>query len=98
VGLELKKSDSCYHQNELYFWKREEKNSNAEIDYLIQQGEDIIPIEVKSGKRGPMKSMHLFLQEKKSEYGIRCSAENFGSFENIRVIPLYAAGNIIHMK
>lgn len=95
VGLELKKSGSCYWQNELYFWKREEKNSNAEVDYLIQQGENIIPIEVKSGNKGSMRSMHLFLDEKKSKYGIRCSAENFSSINNITIIPLYSAGCII---
>lgn len=95
VGLELKKSYSCYQQSELYFWKREEKNSNAEIDYLIQKGENIIPIEVKSGKKGSMRSMHLFLEEKKSKYGIRCSVENFGLVENIKIIPLYCIGNIL---
>lgn len=94
VGLELKKSGSCYWQNELYFWKREEKNSNAEVDYVIQQGKAIIPIEVKSGNKGSMKSMRLFMDEKKIKFGIRCSAENFSSLEQITIIPLYAAGSI----
>lgn len=92
VGLELKKSASCYIRDELYFWKREEKNSNAEVDYLLQIGEDIIPIEVKSGKKGSMRSLHLFLAEKKSKYGIRCSTENFNIMDNIKIIPLYWAG------
>lgn len=98
VGLELKKSVSCYRQNELYFWKREEKNSNAEVDYLIQQGEDIIPIEVKSGNKGSMRSMHLFIEEKKPQHAIRCSTENFGSINNIIIMPLYSAGNIIALS
>lgn len=92
VGLELKKTASCYIRDELYFWKREEKNSNAEVDYLLQIGEDIIPIEVKSGKKGSMRSIHLFLAEKKSKYGIRCSTENFNIMDNIKIIPLYWAG------
>lgn len=92
VGLELKKTASCYIRDELYFWKREEKNSNAEVDYLLQIGEDIIPIEVKSGKKGSMRSLHLFLAEKKSKYGIRCSTENFNIMDNIKIIPLYWAG------
>lgn len=98
VGLELKKSVSCYRQNELYLWKREEKNSNAEVDYLIQQGEDIIPIEVKSGNKGSMRSMHLFIEEKKPQHAIRCSTENFGSINNIIIMPLYSAGNIIALS
>ena len=94
VGLEIKKSASCYHREDLYFWKRGEKNSNAEVDYLLQKNEEIIPIEVKSGKRGSMQSLHLFLSHKKLPYGVRTSLENFASYENIRVIPLYAVGNI----
>lgn len=94
VGLELKKAGSCFWQNELYFWKREEKNSNAEVDYVVQQGENIIPIEVKSGQKGSMKSMHLFRAEKNIPSAIRCSAENFGSVDQITIIPLYAAGTI----
>ena len=38
--------------------------------------------------------MHLFLKEKKSEYGIRTSLENFGQYDKIKVYPLYAIGNI----
>lgn len=92
VGLEVKKTASCYLQDELYFWKREKKNSNAEVDFLLQIGEDIIPLEVKSGKKGSMRSLHLFLAEKKSKYGIRCSTENFNLMANIKIIPLYWTG------
>ncbi|HMG11043.1 MAG TPA: AAA family ATPase [Mucilaginibacter sp.] len=56
VGLELLKSASCYRQESLYFWHREAKSSNAEVDYVIQQQENIVPIEVKSGKKGSMQS------------------------------------------
>ncbi|MFR9542202.1 MAG: AAA family ATPase [Rikenellaceae bacterium] len=94
VGLELQKSNSPYSKEELYFWKREVKNSNAEVDYVFQQGENIIPLEVKAGTRGSMQSMHLFISEKSSEFGVRCSSENFSSFDKIKVIPLYAAGKI----
>ena len=64
------------------------------MDYLIQDKEKIIPIEVKSGKSGKMQSMHLFLREKHSLYGIRTSLENFAQYDNIQVYPLYAIGNI----
>jgi uncharacterized protein len=49
-------------------------------------------VEVKAGKSGAMKSMHLFLKEKNRPLGIRIALENFSEFDNIRVIPLYAAG------
>jgi len=94
TGLELQKSASPYQQEELYFWQRESRNSNAEVDYLIQSGQDILPIEVKSGGRGSMQSLYLFMKEKKVKTGVRCSIENFGQYDQIRIIPLYAISNL----
>ncbi|MCL2444225.1 MAG: AAA family ATPase [Treponema sp.] len=95
AGLEILKSSSCYLQNNLYFWSREKPQSNAEIDYIIQKNEKVIPIEVKSGSTGKMQSMFVFINEKKSEYGVRVSLENFSIYDKIRVYPLYAVGNLI---
>lgn len=92
VGVELQKSSSPYTKEDLYFWKRETKSSNAEVDYVFQRGEKIIPVEVKAATRGSMQSMYLFLKEKDYELGIRCSSENFSSFQKVKVFPLYAAG------
>ena len=94
VGLELIKNSSPYMPKNLYFWTREKEKSQAEVDYVIQMNEKIIPIEVKSGKSGKMQSMHLFLTEKQAEYGIRTSLENFSEYGKIKVYPLYAIGNI----
>jgi len=94
VGLELIKNSSPYTSENLYFWTREKEKSQAEVDYVIQKNGKIVPIEVKSGKSGKMQSMQLFLAEKQSEYGIRTSLENFTKYDNIRVYPLYAIGNV----
>ena len=94
AGLELLESSSCFMPMDLYFWTRDNSQSRAEVDYVIQQNEKIIPIEVKAGTSGKMQSMHLFFREKNSEYGIRTSLENFTKYDNIRVYPLYAIGNI----
>jgi len=95
VGCELKKHMSYYSDNELYCWVREKKNANAQVDFIIQCGENIIPVEVKSGKQGKMQSMWVFLEEKKSNYGIRTSVENFGQYDKIKVFPLYAIGKAV---
>jgi len=95
VGCELKKNTSYYSDDELYCWIREKKNANAQIDFVVQCGENIIPIEVKSGKQGKMQSMWIFLEEKKSNYGIRTSLENFGQYDKIKVFPLYAIGKVV---
>jgi len=94
VGTELIKSQNNRLPAELYYWQREKEGSNAEVDYVIQSEQEIVPIEVKAGTKGAMQSMFLFLEEKQRKYGIRCSMENFGEFQNIKIYPLYAAGGI----
>ena len=95
VGCELKKNASCFSDEELYYWIREKKGASAQIDFVVQRGETIAPIEVKSGKQGKMQSMWVFMNEKNSKYGIRTSLENFCKYQNINVYPLYAIGNIL---
>jgi predicted AAA+ superfamily ATPase len=95
VGLELLKSESCFQKMELYYWSREARNSQAEVDYVIQTGTDIIPIEVKAGTRGGMQSLYLFLQEKNHKTGCRLSLENFSVIPQISIIPLYAAHRLM---
>lgn len=48
---------------DLYYWAREAKSSTAEVDFLIIKDGRILPVEVKSGKSGSLKSMHLILKE-----------------------------------
>jgi len=95
VGLELLKSKSCYQKNDLYYWHRETKNSNAEIDYLENIYGNITPIEVKAGTKGSMQSMYIFLEQKNRNRGIRFSLENFNNYNEIDVFPLYAVRNIL---
>ena len=95
VGLELIKNTNCHEKPSLYYWQREAKNSQAEVDYVIQQQETIIPLEVKSGTKGSMQSMHLFLKEKNKALGVRLSLENFGKMENIQILPLYATSTLL---
>ena len=95
VGLELIKGSSCYHPVSLYCWQREKRQGNAQIDYLIQQGEQIVPVEVKAGTQGAMQSMRLFMAEKNINKGIRTSLENFAQYGNIDVFPMYAISNLL---
>jgi predicted AAA+ superfamily ATPase len=94
VGLELLKSAPSANPTQLYYWQREKRGSIAEIDYVVQCNTDIVPVEVKSGTKGSMQSMFQFLSEKNYPYGIRCSMENFGTYQNIKVYPLYAVSRI----
>ena len=98
VGIELVKSQNNRLPAELYYWQREKGGSTAEVDYVMQCDRDVVPVEVKAGTKGAMQSMFLFLEEKNRPYGIRCSMENFGEYQNIKIYPLYAAGMISTVK
>ena len=54
-----------------HFWVREEKNSNSEVDLIYQYGRYIIPVEVKSGKQGSLKSLHQFVERSRLPYAVR---------------------------
>ena len=94
VGLELLKYSDPYQQESLYYWHRETASSNAEVDFVIQNENEIIPIEVKSSGKGSMQSMYQFIKEKKCKRGIRLSLENFSKMNEIEIIPLYAVSNL----
>lgn len=98
VGLELIYHQSSFLHPQLYYWHREAKSSNAEIDYVVSSRGNIIPIEVKAGTRGQMQSLHIFLTERGLPGGVRISSENFGTYSNIRTVPLYAVSQVFEPK
>ncbi len=53
------------------FWVREKKQSTAEVDFVIPYGEKLIPIEVKSGVTGRLRSLHEFMDRVDHHYAIR---------------------------
>ena len=71
----------------LHYWKGGE---TAEIDFVVQDNVDVIPIEVRKGLRTRSGSMALFIKKYNSPYAIRISQKNFGFENNIKSIPLYA--------
>ncbi len=95
AGLELIKASSILEKPQLFYWHRLERGSNAEVDYVIRQGSEIVPVEIKSGYSGKMQSMRLFMKEKNLKRGIRSSLENFGRDGNIEIVPLYAISTLI---
>lgn len=91
VGQELLVYSQPYFGHALYYWQRDVKGSEAELDYLIQLQNQIIPIEVKSDRGSHLKSMHLFLKNHtNTSFGIRFSLHNYSIHQNIHSYPLYA--------
>jgi uncharacterized protein len=98
TGLEFIKNQQNNQSPALYYWQREKKGSQAEVDYVIELGSTIVPVEVKSGIKGKMQSLRIFMEEKNSKFGIRTSLENFNRMGKIKIVPLYAVGAIMKVR
>ncbi|MGF7018503.1 putative AAA+ superfamily ATPase [Lachnospiraceae bacterium PF1-21] len=70
-----------------YYWESER---GAEIDFIIQRGDKIIPIEVKAADNTKAKSLRVYMETFKPAYAIKVSAKNFGFEDGKKIVPLYA--------
>ena len=104
AGLELLRYRTPNMRHELFYWVRKAKNAQAEVDYLATYQSEVLPIEVKAGTQGGMKSLWQFMREKKLKNAIRASLENFDVFTytdteeeailTVWVCPLFALSQI----
>ncbi len=76
----------------VFYWSAE--RATAEIDFLIQLGTDIIPIEVKSSENLQAKSLKTFIEKYNTTKNVRTSMSNYRKEEKLINIPLYLIGNI----
>jgi predicted AAA+ superfamily ATPase len=83
---------------DLFYWHREAKSSNAEVDYVTTAAGKIVPVEVKSSTTGSMKSLKTFMEVKKCDYAVKVSGFNFSFFENVQSIPFYALESLVKRK
>jgi predicted AAA+ superfamily ATPase len=75
VGQLLRTISPEYSEPKLYYWQRMPSGSSAEIDYVIQYQDYVVPLEVKAGSTGSLKSLHLFMAEKKLNVAVRINAD-----------------------
>ncbi len=75
IGQQLLTMPPFFIDKMLFYWIREKRDANAEIDYLLEMGNNVIPVEVKAGKTGALKSLQVFMSEKQKEYAIRFNAD-----------------------
>ena len=83
VGQQLRAAQSPLTDPQLFYWQRT-GGRLGELDYIIQHGSRVVPIEVKSGKAGSMKSLHHFMAEKEHDLAVRCDI-NPPSVEHIHM-------------
>ncbi|MEA3450812.1 MAG: DUF4143 domain-containing protein [Bacteroidota bacterium] len=70
----------AYNKNYLkktHFWIREKRQSNAEVDFVYPFEDMLIPIEVKTGKSGRLRSLHLFLDNCPHNFAVRIYSEKY---------------------
>jgi predicted AAA+ superfamily ATPase len=89
VGQELLAYLQKSEINGLYAWKREEKSSSAEVDFLVAIDSHIVPIEVKRGSTGSLKSLKMFLSERKLPLGVRISESPLSLHQDVLSLPFY---------
>jgi len=107
VGKFLRAIEPFYKKPELYYWVSTDKYASAEVDYVIQHGTKVIPIEVKAGTAGSLKSLHRFMFLKELSLAVRINLtptqlsevnvkDAFGNTiqYQLRSIPFYLIGEL----
>ncbi len=94
VGQELLAYSNWMRREQLFYWRRDIKGSDAEVDYVVQHNQSIVPIEVKAGANRRIKSMYLFLESRAdaalAPAGIRIWGGGFEKEQVLSSYPLYA--------
>ncbi len=88
VGQELLAYAPPYENEPLLFWERNQ-GGLAEVDFVISFKSYLFPIEVKAGSTGSLRSLQLFLKEKKALFGIRISEHPLSFYDNVLSVPFY---------
>jgi predicted AAA+ superfamily ATPase len=102
-------SNNGTQEPQVYYWLRESRASNAEVDFVVSVGTHVVPVEVKSGKSGSIKSLLQFVAEKNSRLAIRFDLSpismqtiqhRIGSEKvkfNFLSVPLYAVDEVFRL-
>ena len=105
VGQQLLSAAPAFAEPQLFYWAREARNANAEVDFVISRQQEILPVEVKAGKTGTLRSTFQFLREKGRGRAVRLYTGS-PALEEIKLpgepaktvqllsLPLFAAGQL----
>ena len=84
----------CYNDMPIAYWGAD--TGKAEVDFVIQKANLVIPVEVKSSTNLKAKSLASYRQKYAPEKSIRTSLAGFEINDNLYNIPLYLIENILH--
>lgn len=110
VGQALRAILPHFSERALYYWSTDRKGAVAEVDYLIQHGPAVVPVEVKAGTTGTLKSLHHFMAARKLSLAVRVNAdlpsvtavavkttEGVPARYRLLSIPFYMAGQLYRL-
>ncbi len=82
-------------EDSLHYWARDAKSSSAEVDFMWLVNTDLIPIEVKDGPSGRLRSLHLYRNSYNPPYSVVFHSGRLGILEEEKIVflPLYYAGS-----
>jgi predicted AAA+ superfamily ATPase len=88
IGQQLRFASPSYQEPDLYYWARDRKGASAEVDYVsVSPNHQVLPIEVKSGKTGTMRSLQTMIQEKSIPLALRFNSDQPTLFNEERQTP-----------
>lgn len=105
IGQQLLCAAPAFEDPQLFYWAREARNANAEVDFVISRQQKILPLEVKAGKTGTLRSTFQFLREKGRHRAVRFHTGTpvleevklpgeTGTTVQLLSLPLYAIGQL----
>ncbi len=105
VGQQLLCAAPAFEDPQLFYWAREARNAKAEVDFVISRNQEILPVEVKAGKTGTLRSTFQFLREKRRRRAVRFHTGSpaleevklpgeEGTTVQLLSLPLYAVGQL----
>jgi predicted AAA+ superfamily ATPase len=92
VGQEILANRSGLSLYQLHYWDRGEAGAEAELDFLVECNQSVLPVEVKSGQQGSLRSLHAYIQDVCPNMALVLSQRNAAQLQSIRWLPLYLAG------
>ncbi len=105
VGQQLLFGGAPYETPQLFYWSREAPSASAEVDYVTVSKNVVVPIEVKAGSSGSLRSLHRFLKEKRRDFALRFNSDRPSLLQDTKKLadgtpveyrllslPLYLAG------
>ena len=87
VGQHLLYGEAPYLTPALHYWAREARNASAELDYVVAVGNRVVPVEVKAGATGSLRSLQQFVREKSCDLALRFNADPPSLLRDSRRLP-----------